>query len=952
MDVAGFVGVASSGPIDVPVPVEDVLHFRRIFGEDPAVGWDAARGCYAHGLLGPAVEAFFQNGGRRCVVVRAAGGLGPAPGDPAQSGDPWTHVFPVPGLAPTSGAAETIRVRARAPGSWARALAVSTTLERRPLGGAHLALTGPSQAPALTVQLEAPAGAVGLADLVELEAREAGLLAWLEVASVTVLRRGLLLTSTPGGFWVSPAPGQSPPGGDPDDRSPPMKLLSSADAVAAVGALSTAAVRARVVTFELAVSQEGRALQRMTDLALSPRHPRFWGSLPDDVELFAAAPLPRSDGRDAEAAALRGEAAGDLPGSAAGRFSLAGPISFLASGPAAVALPSGMDLVGRLDRAEPALAAPDDLAAQDGLGSLGGVALVDDRLGGLMGGALLETARSLDDAWREWLSRPDRRPPRRLRGLHALLPVDEVTLMAVPDAALPAWSAAPGILPELLGAPTLDLVTGPDVLGRLTISWAEVDGADGYRLEWDEAPDFTAPAIVLDGLPDPAAEVLPDLESGRLGISFSPPASCARRLFFRLRAGRGGEPSPWSQVRSFQASVFAPCSQDDAPEVILTFTSDPAVLSWAPAPGEVLAADAIFRLEQATDPLFESARTVVLGAATSYLSTEPVAGAAYYRARAERPLALGPWSATAVLPPRGGRPTVEPPSPDPTDAPVLLTVQVALLRLASAAGDRLALLGLPRHFRVPEAAAYLSALLPDETAPQTGRPRVELERSLTAGEESSLSFGAVLHPWLARLATREAGKDAVDFAPPEGAVAGLLAQTARGPGAWCSSANQPLAGVLGLEPVLDDDGARALADLQIDPVVAAPQGFVMGLDDTLSREDDTRPLTVRRLLTLLRRLALREGTVDVFEPQSLEFVERVRLRFGRLLADLFHRGAFRGRTADEAYAVVADDSVNPRQSLDLGRFVVELRVAPSRPLRFLRVQLLQTAPEQVALTSP
>jgi phage tail sheath protein FI len=34
--------------------------------------------------------------------------------------------------------------------------------------------------------------------------------------------------------------------------------------------------------------------------------------------------------------------------------------------------------------------------------------------------------------------------------------------------------------------------------------------------------------------------------------------------------------------------------------------------------------------------------------------------------------------------------------------------------------------------------------------------------------------------------------------------------------------------------------------------------------------------------------------------------------------------------------------VNTRQSLDSGRFIVELRVAPSRPMTFLTVRLVQS----------
>ena len=80
MDIAAFVGFAPAGPLHVPVPIEDTVRFRQIFhpandSESPALyplAWDAARGSFEYAHLGPAVEAFFRNGGRRCWVVRVA----------------------------------------------------------------------------------------------------------------------------------------------------------------------------------------------------------------------------------------------------------------------------------------------------------------------------------------------------------------------------------------------------------------------------------------------------------------------------------------------------------------------------------------------------------------------------------------------------------------------------------------------------------------------------------------------------------------------------------------------------------------------------------------------------------------------------------------------------------------------------------------------------------------
>lgn len=60
-DIAGFVGIAQRGPIAVPVPVESQRQFSAHFG-----------GFIDAGYLAYAVRGFFDNGGRRAWIVRAA----------------------------------------------------------------------------------------------------------------------------------------------------------------------------------------------------------------------------------------------------------------------------------------------------------------------------------------------------------------------------------------------------------------------------------------------------------------------------------------------------------------------------------------------------------------------------------------------------------------------------------------------------------------------------------------------------------------------------------------------------------------------------------------------------------------------------------------------------------------------------------------------------------------
>ena len=59
MDVAAFVGLAERGPVNLPVVIESYPEFEYHFGR-----------AGAGRLMPQSVWLFFENGGRRCVVVR------------------------------------------------------------------------------------------------------------------------------------------------------------------------------------------------------------------------------------------------------------------------------------------------------------------------------------------------------------------------------------------------------------------------------------------------------------------------------------------------------------------------------------------------------------------------------------------------------------------------------------------------------------------------------------------------------------------------------------------------------------------------------------------------------------------------------------------------------------------------------------------------------------------
>jgi phage tail sheath protein FI len=106
---------------------------------------------------------------------------------------------------------------------------------------------------------------------------------------------------------------------------------------------------------------------------------------------------------------------------------------------------------------------------------------------------------------------------------------------------------------------------------------------------------------------------------------------------------------------------------------------------------------------------------------------------------------------------------------------------------------------------------------------------------------------------------------------------------------------------------------------------------------TLAIDEDLRPIGVRRLLTLLRRIVLRDGLELIFEPNGEVLHRALQRRFEALMAELFARGAFAPARSADAFQVTVDPT-----GAEKGQLAIELRIAPSRPLAFLVVRLLRS----------
>jgi hypothetical protein len=512
--------------------------------------------------------------------------------------------------------------------------------------------------------------------------------------------------------------------------------------------------------------------------------------------------------------------------------------------------------------------------------------------------------------------------------IHAILPVDEVSLLAVPDAIHRGWVSTLQVQ-ATLAAPILTHISDPDSSGQVTLTWDPVAGATSYTLQQSNDPQFATADDVWQG--DPAGS---PAQSGPIAEEFT----CPQTVYFRVRVRGSSGVGPWSNTlsREFPAQTFEVCNPDPlvAPALVQTADNRGRIsLSWSITTFNVDA----FQLQVANEPAFELPELVYAGAQTTFEIWKSPLQTSYFRVAAQRKGENSPFSNMVTV---AAETSIQQwqmvESEDDSDSTggacedELLNIHQAMLRLCAARADMSGLLSLPRQYGTDAALNYKNRLTnllqPEEVA-------------------NILSYGSLYHPWMVARDASDDSPGAIRGLVADGTVCGTCASRTISSGAWVSPANEVLAGVVDLEPVLDDTAVASFFANQINVTRQESRGFLCLSSQTLSTDSSLVEFNVRRLLILLRRVALRDGMPYVFQQNDIALRYLVRRNFEDLLGRLYALGAFAGDTEDQAFRVVTDSSVNTPATTDQGQFIVELRVAPSLPLEFLTVRLVQTGGE-------
>lgn len=197
---------------------------------------------------------------------------------------------------------------------------------------------------------------------------------------------------------------------------------------------------------------------------------------------------------------------------------------------------------------------------------------------------------------------------------------------------------------------------------------------------------------------------------------------------------------------------------------------------------------------------------------------------------------------------------------------------------------------------------------------------------------------------------------------PDGVLAGVLARNALMRGAYHSAAGLHLADVYEVAPtptqkdLRNSQGearrltARNYSMLErISLLGPTPGGFRVLSDVTTSLDESYRPACINRLISVLVRAARRLGEELTFEAANEQLWERFRQSLYGLLLNLFHEGALRGETPEQAFQIRCDRSTMTQNDLDNGRVIAVVQFEAARPIEHITVVLALNEGGQVAL---
>lgn len=257
------------------------------------------------------------------------------------------------------------------------------------------------------------------------------------------------------------------------------------------------------------------------------------------------------------------------------------------------------------------------------------------------------------------------------------------------------------------------------------------------------------------------------------------------------------------------------------------------------------------------------------------------------------------------------------------DLDLFKAVQTAMINHCEGAQDRMAILDSP---------------------PGMSPQQIKDWRSGVAMYDSK--FAALYYPWikvanpLARPGSTNGNR--MLTVPPSGHMAGVWARNDDTRGVWKAPANEVIRGALDLEFKVTKGEQDLLNPIGINCIRPFGVGGIRVWGGrTLSSDPEWRYVNVRRLFNYIEESILEGTQWVVFEPNDMSLWQRVKRTVHSFLLGLWRQGALFGATPEQAFYVKCDEETNPPESIEEGKLVVEVGVAPVRPAEFVIFRISQ-----------
>jgi phage tail sheath protein FI len=245
-------------------------------------------------------------------------------------------------------------------------------------------------------------------------------------------------------------------------------------------------------------------------------------------------------------------------------------------------------------------------------------------------------------------------------------------------------------------------------------------------------------------------------------------------------------------------------------------------------------------------------------------------------------------------------------------------VQTAMIAHCERLGDRVAILDSPPNMTPQEIKKW---------------------RMVTAGYDSN--YAAFYYPWIQ---VDDPIQNRPIYIPPSGHMAGVWARNDNTRGVHKAPANEVVQGAVGLAYNTTKGEQDTLNPNGVNCIRAFPgRGIRVWGARTLSSNPSWRYINVRRLFNYVEK-SIENGTQwVVFEPNDPFLWARVRRDVGAFLSTVWSDGALFGASPSQAFYVKCDEELNPPESRDMGRLIIEIGMCPVKPAEFVIFRISQWA---------